>query len=92
MRRAIQLRITFSLAWEGGIKGERRRKDDGREVETDMMIMPDDDHREMDQRVSGQETCAGHRCGPVHGPPYPGGQRQTGDKERRANVLDKCGL
>ena len=45
------------------------------------MIVPGCNHREMEQGMGGQETRAGHRCGPIPGPPGACGKRQTGDKE-----------
>src|ERR1700730_13421979 len=89
MRRAIQLRMTFSLGGEGGIEGKRRREHDGDEVESCVMIVPAYDLNEMDQAVNGQETCASDRGRPVHRPPRPRGQRKSGNEECRAYVLDK---
>ncbi len=53
------------------------------------MTVPGNDCHEMDQGVGGQETCASDRSGPVRGPPCPCTKRETGDKECRADVLDK---
>ena len=67
-RRAIQLRITFAWVREGGKEGEGRRQHDGDQVEGRIMIVPRRDHREMQQGMGGQETCAGNRRGPIPGP------------------------
>ena len=53
------------------------------------MIVPGYNHHEMNQGVGGHEASAGDRGGPVHRPPRAGGQRKTGNQERRADVLDK---
>src|SRR5258707_5097044 len=89
MRRAIQLRMTFSWGREGGIEGERRRKHDGDQIEAGVMIVAGHDHDEMEQGMDGQESRAGDRGGPVRRPPGPCRERKTSDKEGRANVLDK---
>jgi hypothetical protein len=81
--------MMFSWVREGGIEGERRRKQDGDQVEGYVMIMPGQDHQEMEQGVGGQETCAGDRCRPIPRPPGAGGKRKTGDKESCAYVLNE---
>src|SRR6266566_5993266 len=91
MRRAIQLRMMFSLAREGGIEGEGRRKHHGDQVERGVTIVSGCDHHEMKQGVHGQETGAGDRRGPKAGPPGASRQREAGDKESRADVLRTVG-
>src|SRR5258705_2456750 len=89
MRRAIQLRMTFSWGREGGIEGERRRKHDGDQIEAGVMIVAGHDHEEMKQGMDSQESRAGDRGGPVRRPPGPCREPKTSDKEGRTNVLDK---
>ena len=51
MRRAIQLRMTFSSVWEGGIEGECGWKHHCGQIESGVMIVAGSDRDEMDQRV-----------------------------------------
>src|SRR5882724_5751013 len=93
MRRAIQLRMIFSLvfflAGEGGIKGEGRRQHDSDKVEPRLMVVSADDRDQMNQGVAGQEAGACDRGRPISRPPGPRGESETGDKERHADILDK---
>ena len=57
-----------------------------------MMGVPAGDRHQMDQGVAPKEAGAGDRRRPLSGPPCPRGERETGDKEGRADVLDEMGV
>jgi hypothetical protein len=84
--------MTFSLVWEGRIKRGCRRQHDREEVKYGMMGVPAGDRHQMDQGVRPKEAGAGDRRRPLSGPPCPRGERETGDKEGRADVLDEMGV
>ena len=47
--------MVFYLIRECGIEREGRRNDDGCEIRCDVMIVPGDDHHQVDQCVGDQE-------------------------------------
>src|SRR4029078_9859730 len=89
MRRAIQLRMRFSWTREGGIESESGRQDDGEKVEHRLVVVSADDRDQVDQGMGGQEAGASERRPPISRPPGSRGERETGDEEGDANVLDE---
>src|SRR5438105_866458 len=89
MRRAIQLRMIFSLAGEGGIEGGCRRQHDGEEVEGGIMGVATRQDQHMEQGVRGEESGTRNGCRPVSRAPCPCGECEAGHEERYADVLDE---
>jgi len=79
----------FFWAGEGGVEGENRRQNDSDKVEPGLVVVSADDRDQMNQGVGGQEAGACDGCRPVARPPGSRGERETGDEERHANVLDE---
>jgi len=88
-RRAIQLRMIFSLVGEGGIEGEGRRQDDGEKIEPRVVVVSADDRDQVDQGMGDEEGGTRDGGRPVSRPPGPCCEREAGDKERHADVLDE---
>src|SRR5215510_15042475 len=89
MRRAIQLRMTLTLAWEGGIEGGSRRQDDGKQVGHGVMVVPANDHQKVEQGMRRQKTGARNRRWPIARAPCPRPECEPGDNEGDPDVLHK---
>src|ERR1700741_632804 len=89
MRRAIQLRMTLSLAWEGGIQGGSRRQDDGKQVGHGVMVVSANHHQKVEQGMRRQKTGARNRCWPIARAPCPRPECEPGDEECDTYVLDE---
>jgi hypothetical protein len=81
--------MIFSLAWEGRIEGSSRRQDDGKQVGHGVVVMPTNDHQEVEEGMRGQEASARNRGWPVARAPCPRPEGDPGDNECDTYVLDK---